>query len=92
MVVPVISLDNQNDNDHENSGNLDNSDAVSVHAGDDFDELLSEAESDDEEANAEQLRKVEQEFTRNEKTSDSVYPKLAAAINKMWVSQAEEDK
>ena len=54
-----------------------------------------EDESDDEEANAaveEQLRKVEQEFTRNDETSDSVSPKLAAAINKMWVSQADEDK
>ena len=88
MAVPVISLDNQNDN--ENSGNPDNTDAVSVHTGDDFDELLSEDnkedESDNEEANAaveEQLRKVEQEFTENEKTSDSVSPKLAAAINKM---------
>ena len=70
VVVPVISLDNQNDK--ENSENPNNTDAVSVHAGDDTDELLSEDntedESDDEEANAvveEQLRKVEQEFTQN---------------------------
>ena len=97
VVVPVISLDNQND--YENSGNPDNTDAVNVHAGDDFDELWSEDnkedKSDDEEANAaveEQLKKVEREFTQNEKTSDSVSPKLAAAVNKMWVSQAEEDK
>ena len=88
MVVPVISLDNQDDN--ENSGNPDNTDAASVHAGDDFDELWSEDnredESDDEEANAdveEQLKKVEREFTQNEKTSDSVSPKLAAAVKKM---------
>ena len=97
VVVPVISLDNQND--YENSGNPDNTDAVSVDAGDDFDELWSEDnkedESDDDEANAaveEQLKKVEREFTQNEKTSDSVSPKLAAAVNKMWVGQAEEDK
>ena len=97
VVVPVISLDNQND--YEKSGNPDNTDAVSVHAGDDFDELWSEDnkedESDDEEANAaveKQLKKVEREFTQNEKTSDSMSPKLAAAVNKMWVSQAEEDK
>ena len=70
----MISLDNQNDN--ENSGNYDNTDAVSVHAGDDFDELWSEDnkddESDDEEANKaveEQLKKVEREFIQNEKTS-----------------------
>ena len=37
VVVSVISLDNKND--YENSRNPDNTDAVSVHAGDDFDEL-----------------------------------------------------
>ena len=35
-----VSPDNQNDN--ENLGNPDNTDTVSVHAGDDIDELLSE--------------------------------------------------
>ena len=91
----MISLNKQNDN--ENSGNPNNTDdAVSVHAGNDFDGLLSEDnkedESDDDVAVEEHLRKVEREFTQNEKTLDSLSPKLAAAINKMWVSQAEESK
>ena len=54
-----------------------------------------EDESDDEEANAaaeEQLRKVEQEFTQNEKTSHSVSLKLAAVVGNMWLSQADESK
>ena len=45
MVVPVISLDKQNDN--ENSGYPDNTDAVSVHVGNDIDELFLEDNHED---------------------------------------------
>ena len=87
----------------KNSGNPDNivTDAVSVHAGDDFGGLLSEDnkedEPDDVEANAavkEQLRRLNKCSPKVEKTSDSIRPKLAAAIglNKIWVNQADEDK
>ena len=85
----------------KNSGNPDNTvtDAVNVHAGDDFGELLSEdnkeGESYNVEANTaveEQLRRLNKSSPKIEKISDSIRPKLAAAINIMWVSQADEDK